>query len=76
MKKLVLLALAGAALAIPAAPASAVCTPNVALGGNTASFCQERVWEKQRYTLTVCTDKNLDNTPESCKAYSFEHYGR
>jgi hypothetical protein len=76
MKKLVLLALAAAALAVPAAPASASCLPTAALGGNSVGVCNRRIWEKQQYYATVCTDKNLDNQPEACKEYKIiEFYG-
>ena len=71
MKKLVLLALAGAALAVPTSPAAAAptCTPLVGVVGNSVSYCYEWVWERGEHSLLICTDKNLDGTPESCKTY-------
>ncbi len=71
MKKLVLLALAGAALTVPAAPALAdpQCTPLAGVLGNSVSYCREWVWERGEHTFPVCTDKNLDGTPESCESY-------
>lgn len=69
MKKLVLLAATAAALAIPAAPASAACTvstPRVAqLGNNYAELCSRRIWEKQQYYVRYCLDRDLDNRCES-----------
>ena len=68
MRKLALTALA-AAFAIPATPAAAEpsCRQLVAVTGTSVSHCTERRWEYVDHYLRLCTDTDLDGTPESCK---------
>ena len=69
MRKLALAAVVAAALAVPASPAAAElsCGQLVAVTGTSVSHCTERRWEYVDHYARVCTDKNLDGTPESCK---------
>ena len=72
MRKLALAALAAlaaAALAVPASPAAAAptCRQLVAVTGTSVAHCTERRWEYVDHYVQVCTDRDLDGTPESCK---------
>ena len=77
MKKVLLLALAAAALAVPAAgPASAEdnCTP-VGYGANTVSLCRRRNWEYVQLFLACSTDKDLDGQQDGgCKEIPLIEY--
>lgn len=64
MRKLVLLAAAAAALAVPVSPASAGCT-RAGFGGTSVSWCERRIWEKQQYYVTCSWDDDLDGEAES-----------
>lgn len=77
MKKLVLLAVSAAALAVPATTASASCTTTPGVGANTVSLCNRRVWEKQQYYYTCSVDKDLDGQADAyCKeTVVIEFYG-
>ena len=69
MRKHLLAAVAAAALAVPASPAAAEpsCRQLAAVTGTSVAHCTERRWEYVDHYLRICTDKNLDGTPESCK---------
>lgn len=68
MRKLALVA-AAAAVALPGSAANAepVCRQLVAVTGTSVAHCTERRWEYVDHYLRVCTDKDLNGTPESCK---------
>lgn len=59
MKKLVLLAAAAGALALPAAPASADCTDVVAGVGNVQT-CQRRTYDRTYVTYRCSVDAAVD----------------
>lgn len=69
MRKIALAALAAAALALPASPAAAEpeCRLLTAVTGTSAWHCTERRREYVDHYAKICTDRNLDGTPESCK---------
>lgn len=71
MRKLALVAVAAAAVAVPTAPASAEpsCRQLAAVTGTSVAYCTERRWDYVDHYVRICTDKNLDGTPESCKLY-------
>ena len=63
------LAAAAAALAVPASPAAAEpsCRQLAAVTGTSVAHCTERRWEYVDHYARICTDRDLDGTPESCK---------
>lgn len=67
--RLLAVAAIAAALAVPASPAAAEpsCRQLAAVTGTSVAHCTERRWEYVDHYARVCTDKNLDGTPESCK---------
>lgn len=69
MRKLTLVAVTAAALALPASSAVAepTCRNLAAVTGTSVSHCTERRWEYVDHYARICTDRNLDGTPESCK---------
>ncbi|HWL35590.1 MAG TPA: hypothetical protein VNQ77_05300 [Frankiaceae bacterium] len=69
MRKLALVAAAAAAVAVPTSPASAEpsCRQLAAVTGSSVAYCTERRWEIVDHYVRICTDKDLDGTPESCK---------
>jgi hypothetical protein len=69
MRKLALVALAAAAVAIPATSATAdpSCRQLAAVTGTSVSHCTERRGEYVDHYVRICTDKDLDGTAEACK---------
>lgn len=69
MRMLVSATVAAAALALPVSSASAEpsCRQLAAVTGTSVAHCTERRWEYVDHYARICTDRNLDGTPESCK---------